>query len=129
MDISGWKENLASYLGEIVLLQDSLVVQLMTGNDVSDRPHAHLVLVGHPAAHPRRLIQSAEQRHCSHPNRGEFFYQPSQAALAEGSILYVVILLEALDRSPVIARNTQRPVGENPLGVDHVAEHFPYAPL
>ena len=49
--------------------------------------------------------------------------------MAERSVLHVVILLEAGQRSFVVAGNAQRPVAENAFGIDDVSQRFLHAPL
>src|ERR1700693_312559 len=105
------------------------MVQFVAGNDVCDGPDTHFALIGHTPAQPRRFVQAAEQGQSRLAHRSKFIDQGRQAVLAEGSEFYVVVLLEALHRSLVVASNAQSAVSEYPLGIDQVTERFFYAPL
>ena len=44
--------------------------------------------------------------------------------MAERAILHVIILLEAGQRSLIVARDAQRPVTENAFGIDDMPQRF-----
>src|SRR5579863_242942 len=58
-----------SGLGEVLLFQNSPVMQFVPGDRVRDRPHRHFALIGYSTPHPRRFVQIAQQRQRRPPHR------------------------------------------------------------
>ena len=87
------------------------------------------LLLATPAAGPGCFIQRAKHQHGGLANRRELLDQPGQSAVAERSILHVIILLKAGQRSLVVAGNAHRPVAEDAFGVNDVPERFLHTPL
>src|SRR5580692_11280934 len=82
---------------EILLLQHPPMVQLVPRNDISQRPHAHFILVGNSTPHPSCLIQISQQRQRRPPNRNVVLNDLRELRCRKRTILHIIILLEALD--------------------------------
>src|ERR1700728_151082 len=105
------------------------MMQLVSGDDIGDTAHAHLVLVGRSAAHPCRFVEIAQQRERG-PAHGDEVFDPLRQGMArERSIAHVVILFKAFHRGSVGARDAQGAVGEYSLAIADVAEDFLGAPF
>src|SRR5258706_9682436 len=63
------------WLEQVLFFQHSPVMQLMSGNDVGQRPCADFILIGDAAAQPGFRIEMPEEGHGRHTYIGEFFNQ------------------------------------------------------
>src|SRR5579863_3202561 len=114
---------------EVLLLQNPPVMHFMPRNQIGNRPHCDFILIGNPAPRPRRLLQIPQQGNCRAPHRDVIFNRVGDRTARKRTIPNIVILLEAFDGGSVAARNAQRTVGENALGIADVAQHFFRAPF
>src|SRR5215469_12840748 len=113
----------------ISILQDRFMVKFVSCDDIGERSDANFDIVGNSSSLPSFRLQIPKQRNGGAAHLLEFASQIAHSPLVEAAVLYVVILLEARDWSPIIARDSQRAVGHDALGIDQMAEHFFNAPL
>jgi hypothetical protein len=105
------------------------VVLLVAGEDVGQRPHADLGPVGVAAAQPGLVFELPEQEGVRASAVLELRGQVAEQAPAEAGGGHVVVLLEPGQGIAVAAREAQRAIAEDALGVGHVAHDFLDAPL
>src|ERR1039458_1000392 len=116
-------------LFQILLLNNSSMMQFVSGDDIGQGTHGDLVLVGHAAAGPGGFVEIAKQRDGGSSDSDVVLDQVGQRTAREGGVADVVVLLEAFDRSRVTTRNAQGAVAHDALGIVDVAKHFLQAPL
>src|SRR5580700_4563832 len=114
---------------KVSLLKDLPVMQLVSRGDVSQRPHAHLVLIRRASSQPRLFAERAKQGEARTSHERVFLHQTRQRTFIESAAAHVIVLFKALHGGLVAPRNPQGPVGEYPLGVADVAEHLLHRPL
>src|SRR4051812_49205448 len=100
------------------------MVQFMASNHVGEGTYGNLVVARYTTPGPGCIIESTKERHGRLSNRCKLINKTLQGAMCERSILHVVILLKAGERSLVIAGDAQCPVAENALGINDVSQRF-----
>src|SRR4051794_19496409 len=105
------------------------MMQLVAGQDVRDRPHADLVPARDAAPAPSLPVEPLEKVEAAAPHCPVFLDQAAPVAAVEARGGDVVVLLEPFERRPVGARESQRPVCEDPLRIRKVPHHLAQAPL
>jgi len=101
----------------------------VTGHDVGERPHGHGLAARRSHPSPSRVVQPAQNSEVRLPKLGELLDEIRQAAAIEAGAGDVIILLETRERVFIAATEAERAKPEYTLGVRHVAEDFPHAPL
>src|ERR1700722_1884846 len=114
---------------KIFLFQNPAMMQFVPCDDISDSADADFILVCSTAPSPRRFVKIAQQGKCGLAYSDKVFHQIAQRTMREWAIANVVILLEALHRRGIAARDAERAVGENALGIAHVPQDFFGAPF
>ena len=101
----------------------------VTGHDVGKSPHRHGLAARRSRPPPRLVVQPAQNREVRLPQLAEFLDEIRKAAAIETGTRDVVVFVEARQRIFVATTETERAEAKHPLGVRHVAEHLPHAPL
>src|SRR5208282_1394949 len=128
-NVREWRASGSRNSRKVSLLENLPVMQFVPGGDKCKRPHTHFIFIGHTASQPRLAAQRTEQRQSRASHIREFLHQTRQLPFLESAAAHVIVLFESGHRRLVRPRNSQRPVGENSLGVAEVAEHILYCPL
>src|ERR1700723_3626328 len=114
---------------KIFLFQNPAMMQFMPCDDISESADADFILVCSTAPSPRRFVEMAQQGEGGPAYSDKVFHQIAQRTMREWAIANVVVLLEALHRGGIGARDAERAVGENALGIAHVPQDFFGAPF
>ena len=75
------------------------MMQFVSGNDIGQGAHRHLVLAGHAAAGPGSLVEIAKERDGGAAHGDVILDQVRQVDARERAIADVIVLLEAFDGS------------------------------
>src|SRR5438132_10180668 len=119
-------------MSEVAGLQNIQMMLGMTGNDKSSGASRDFPAVGRAASIPGFRIQVLKKLNCRAAHTFEFGNNVPNRQLSMPGVLRPRLLIETRQRRAVTPRKHQSPIGENPLGIDDVAEHLfdgPFAGL
>src|SRR5262245_30821996 len=92
---------------KVALLQQHAVMQLMPGNNVSQRAHGDRIVVGRARTRPGVFRQVLKESSCGCARGLEFGQHTVQRPLVEATLIDVHILIETRERSLVATGDAQ----------------------
>src|SRR2546421_1715638 len=101
----------------------------VTRHDVGERSHRHGFAARRSHPPPGVVVQPAQNSEVRLAQLAEFLDEIRKTTAIETGASDVIVLLETRERVFVAATEAERAKPEYALGVRHMAEDFPHAPL
>jgi len=104
-------------------------MQFVSRDHVGRCAHAQGVSIDDSLPRPSLPVEAPEHYYIATAHGFELFQQICPGAAVELRRGDIVVLFEARQFGAIVACDTQRPVGENALGIDHVAYYLAHTPF